>query len=104
MTASAVSGGGGAGGGGSRGCAADHMLFYSVCQATFYVMCFRGADIATMDAVTDQVGVRDACLVRRVDAVIVVVAFFCVLRRVLLFDLVFIPLWFDTSRGFGDLF
>lgn len=31
------------------------MLFYSVCQATFYVMCFRGADLVAMDAITSQV-------------------------------------------------
>lgn len=34
---------------------ADHMLFYSVCQATFYVMCFRGDELAAMDGFSDQV-------------------------------------------------
>lgn len=29
--------------------AADHMLFYSVCQATFYVLCFRGEELGAMD-------------------------------------------------------
>lgn len=39
----------------SKGRAADHMLFYSVCQATFYVMCFRGDELAAMDGFSDQV-------------------------------------------------
>lgn len=33
----------------------DHMLFYSVCQATFYVMCFRGDELAAMDGFRNQV-------------------------------------------------
>jgi len=42
----------------SKGKAADHMLFFSVCQATFYVMCFRGDELAAMDGFSDQVRVR----------------------------------------------
>lgn len=49
MTAGLVSGGS------SRGGGLDHILFYSVCQATFYITCFRGLDIAAMDAITDHV-------------------------------------------------
>ncbi|CAB1096312.1 unnamed protein product [Ectocarpus sp. CCAP 1310/34] len=33
---------------------ADHMLFYSVCQATFYVMCFRGDELAAMEGFDSQ--------------------------------------------------
>eukprot|EP00903_Cladosiphon_okamuranus_P012898 g12042.t1 len=36
---------------------ADHMLFYSVCQATFYVMCFRGDELAAMDGFGDQAAI-----------------------------------------------
>lgn len=50
MTPGLVSGGGGRGAGGG-----DDMLFYSVCQATFYVMCFRGADIAAVDGIASHV-------------------------------------------------
>ncbi len=39
----------------SKGRAADHMLVFSVCQATFYVMCFRGDELAAMDGFGDQV-------------------------------------------------
>lgn len=35
--------------------AADHMLFYSVCQATFYVLCFRGEELAAMADFEKQV-------------------------------------------------
>lgn len=44
--------------------AADHMLFYSVCQATFYVLCFRGEELGAMDDFGKQVGCFDmlACL------------------------------------------
>ena len=37
---------------------ADHMLFYSACQATFYIMCFRGEELAAMDSITNQVSER----------------------------------------------
>lgn len=43
------------GGSSSKSRVADHMLFYSVCQATFYVMCFRGDELAAMDGFRDQV-------------------------------------------------
>lgn len=39
----------------SKSRVADHMLFFSVCQATFYVMCFRGDELAAMDGFGDQV-------------------------------------------------
>lgn len=35
---------------------ADHMLFYSVCQATFYIMCFRGDELAATEGFRNQVG------------------------------------------------
>lgn len=56
MSARSVAGGGGSvGGSSSKSRAADHMLFYSVCQATFYVMCFRGDELAGMGGFSDQV-------------------------------------------------
>lgn len=33
----------------------DHTLFYSICQATFYVMCFRGNELIATDGIADQV-------------------------------------------------
>ncbi|CAN0411772.1 unnamed protein product, partial [Ectocarpus sp. 8 AP-2014] len=59
----ARSGAGGSGGVGvgsssssssSKSRPADHMLFYSVCQATFYVMCFRGDELAAMEGFDSQ--------------------------------------------------
>lgn len=44
---------------------ADHMLFYSVCQATFYVMCFRGDELTKMDGVSKQVRRGSARVVYR---------------------------------------
>lgn len=40
--------------------AADHMLFYSVCQATFYVMCFRGDELAGATATAAAASVAAA--------------------------------------------
>lgn len=60
MSARSVAGGGGGGsvhGSSSKARTADHMLFYSVCQATFYVMCFRGDELAAMEGFGDQVAV-----------------------------------------------
>lgn len=34
---------------------ADHTLFYSICQATFYVMCFRGNELMAADGIAHQV-------------------------------------------------
>ncbi|CAM9260739.1 unnamed protein product [Scytosiphon promiscuus] len=51
-------GGGSAGSSSSKSRAmADHMLFYSVCQATFYVMCFRGDELAAMDGFRNQAAI-----------------------------------------------
>ncbi|CAM9172306.1 unnamed protein product [Choristocarpus tenellus] len=48
-------GGRGTGAAGSwMGGGGDHMLFYSVCQASFYIMCFRGEDIAGCGAIVGQ--------------------------------------------------
>lgn len=47
--------GGSVSGSSSKGRAVDHMLFFSVCQATFYVMCFRGDELAAMEGFGDKV-------------------------------------------------
>ncbi|CAM9755659.1 unnamed protein product [Ectocarpus fasciculatus] len=59
---SSRSGAGGSGGVGVNGSSsksrpADHMLFYSVCQATFYVMCFRGDELAAMEGFESQAAI-----------------------------------------------
>lgn len=56
---------------------ADHMLFYSVCQATFYVMCFRGDELTKMDGVSKQVRRGSAWVVYR--AVLFREALLCVI-------------------------
>eukprot|EP00752_Nemacystus_decipiens_P007776 g6944.t1 len=59
VSARSVAGGGGsAHGSTSKGRAgADHMLFFSVCQATFYVMCFRGDELAAMEGFGGQAAI-----------------------------------------------
>ncbi|CAM9396671.1 unnamed protein product [Discosporangium mesarthrocarpum] len=32
----------------------EHRLFYSVCQASFYIMCFRGEELAKLGAIKEQ--------------------------------------------------
>ena len=71
MSARSAAGGGGGGsvhGSSSKARTADHMLFYSVCQATFYVMCFRGDELAAMEGFGDQVAVP--CAVSKAIAVV----------------------------------
>ncbi|CAM9149975.1 unnamed protein product, partial [Hapterophycus canaliculatus] len=51
-------GGGGASGSGTKSRAvADHMLFFSVCQATFYIMCFRGDELAATEGFRNQAAI-----------------------------------------------